>query len=108
MKAISLEDFKKLDLRVGRIVGVREHPNAEKLYILEVDFGKEKRRMVAGIKERYRKEELEGKLVVALLNLEPKEIRGVRSEGMILAAVSGKEIALVTPDREISPGSRVC
>ena len=104
---ISIEEFKKVELRVGKIVKVEDHPNADKLYILEVDLGDEKRKLVAGIKEYYKKEELVGKYVIVVSNLEPKRIRGVESQGMILAADDGEKIALLTVDREVKVGARV-
>ena len=104
---ISIEDFAKLDLRVGRITKIEDHPNAEKLYILEVDLGNEKRTLVAGIKKWYKKEELIGKYVVVLTNLEPKKIRGIESQGMILAADDGENISIITIDKEIKLGARV-
>ena len=66
---ISLEDFKKLDLRVGRILEVEEHPNAEKLYVLKVDFGSEERTIVAGLRKYYSIDELEGKQAIFAFNL---------------------------------------
>ncbi len=104
---ISIEDFNKIDMRVGRITKVLDHPNADKLYVLEIDIGDEKRVIVSGIKDWYSKEELLGKYVVVLTNLEPKKIRGIKSQGMILAAEKDGKIALLTVDREIDPGTRV-
>ena len=83
---ISIEDFKKLDIRIGKIVEVIDHPKADRLYVLRVDLGDHTRTLIAGIKPWYKKEELIGKNIVVLTNLEPKNIRGVKSEGMILAA----------------------
>ena len=81
-KGIDEED---LDIRVAEITDVKEHPLADKLYVLKIDFG-EKRTLVAGIKQFYSKEELKGKKIAVLTNLEEKEIKGVKSNGMILAA----------------------
>ena len=89
MTEIKFEDWKKLDLRVGEIKEVKDHPNADKLLILKVDIGNEARTVVAGIKKYYSKEELIGKKIILFTNLEQKELRGIRSEGMILAAVQG-------------------
>lgn len=104
---ISLEDFKKIDLRVGKIIEVKDHPNADKLYVLTVDLGNEKRNIVAGIKKYYKPEELIGKYIIVVANLEPKNIRGVISEGMLLAAQDDKEISLLTVDKEIKVGAKV-
>lgn len=104
---ISIEDFAKLDLRVGKITKVEDHPNAEKLYVLEVDLGDEKRTLVAGIKKWYKKGELLGKYVIVLTNLEPKKIRGIESQGMLLAADDGENVAILTIDKEVKLGARI-
>src|SRR3989338_8173196 len=93
---ISYQDFAKLDLRIGKILNVEEHPNADKLYILEVDLGnKDKRTIVAGLRAKYKKEELIGKKAVFVANLEPVNLRGIESDGMILAAGNADGSALV-------------
>jgi methionyl-tRNA synthetase len=106
---IKFADWQKLDLRVGKILSVENHPNAEKLYLLEVDLGTEKRKLVAGLKRHYKPEKLKGKLCVIFANLEPAVIRGVKSEGMILAAVNKDEskILILAPEKEIEPGSKI-
>jgi methionyl-tRNA synthetase len=109
MEYIKLEDFKKLKLKVGKIVEVVEHPDADKLWILKVEIGNgEIRTVVAGIKPSYpQKDYLIGKQVVILENLEPKQIRGIKSEGMILAASNGNEITILTTEKYIEPGAIV-
>ena len=104
---ITIEEFKKLNLRVARIKEIIDHPNADKLYVVRVMIGEEEREVVAGIKKGYTKEELLGKLVVVVENLEPAVIRGVESKGMILAAQDGEILAVISPDRPVSPGSLV-
>jgi methionyl-tRNA synthetase len=107
---ISLKEFQKLELRVGEIVSAERVPNADKLLKLSVDLGEETRTMVAGIALSYKPEELVGRSVVVVANLEPATIRGVRSEGMILAGwVEGDDqsIVIVTPDRPVPKGSVV-
>ena len=104
---ITIEEFKKLNLRVARIKEIIDHPNADKLYIVRVTIGEEEREVVAGIKKGYTKEELLGKLVVVVENLEPAVIRGVESKGMILAAQDGETLAVISPDRPVAPGSIV-
>lgn len=105
---ISFEDFKKLNIKIARIKEVKDHPNADKLYIIKLDIGSgEEREVVAGIKMAYNKEELTGKLVTMVENLAPATIRGVESNGMILAASDGQKMSLVCPDRDISTGSTV-
>ncbi len=101
---ISLEEFKKIDLRVGRILLAEEIPGADKLYKLTLDLGDRKAQAVAGVRAHYKPEELQGKLVAVVANLKPATIRGVRSECMILAASDGR-LALLSPDREVDPGA---
>ena len=104
---IEYADFAKLDLRVGKILEVTEHPNADKLYLLKVEIGDEIRQMVAGIKPYYEPQELEGKFIVVVLNLEPKNIRGYESCGMILAASSGGKTVLIGPYSGIDTGAKI-
>ena len=107
---ISIKDFQQVDLRVGTIASAEAVPGADKLLKLTVDIGDGQRTMVAGIAVSYRPEDLVGKSVVVVANLEPATIRGVRSEGMILAGwVDGdeKSIAIITPDRALPNGARV-
>jgi len=106
---VSFSDWEKLDLRVAKILGVEDHPRADKLYLLQVDLGSEERQLVAGLKPYYLKEDLKGKLCIVFINLEPAVIRGEKSEGMLLAAENPQEskVILITTEREIEPGSRV-
>ena len=107
---VSINDFKKIELRVGEVVSAEPVPGADKLLKLTVDIGGEQRTMVAGVALVYRPEELVGRQVVVVANLEPATIRGVRSEGMILAAwVKGddKSISIVSPDRRLPNGATV-
>ena len=76
---IKFDEWQKLDLRVAKILGVQDHPNADKLYILDIDLGTEKLTLVAGLKQKYKPEELVGKLCIVFTNLEPAMIRGVKS-----------------------------
>ena len=102
---IPFNDFKKLDIRVGRILDVNNHPKADKLLVLKIDLGDEVRTIVAGIKNYYSKKELINKKVVVFVNLEQKELRGIKSEGMILAAVKDDKVILLTPDEDIDVGA---
>jgi len=102
---ITFDDFKKLDIRVGKIVAAEKVMGTDKLLKLEIDLGVEKRQLVAGIAESYLPEQLIGREVPVLVNLEPRNIRGVESQGMVLAAsVDGKPV-LLHPDTEVPPGS---
>lgn len=103
----SLSEFQQLELRVAVILEVKPHPNADRLYVLEIQVGEERKQIVAGIRLHYSPEELVGKKVVVVNNLEPATIRGIESRGMILAANDGSKLVLVTPDRDIAPGSQV-
>ncbi len=105
---IKYDDFKSIDIRIGEITNVEEHPNADKLYLLNVNLGDiGKRQVVAKIKDEYTKDDLIGKQVVLVVNLESLEIRGKKSEGMLLAAdVNGKPILLI-PDKTTKIGAKV-
>ena len=108
MDNISFEDWQKLDIRVGTIKEVLPHPDADKLVILKIDEGKDElRQLVAGLKEYYKDEELVGKKIVFLANLEPKELRGELSQGMILAAVEGDQLAVLTIDRDVPNNAKI-
>jgi len=107
---IGYGDFSKLELRVGTIKSCENIEGKDKLYLLKIDVNEDKdRTLLAGLKPYYAKEQLEGKQVVVLVNLEPKKMAGVLSEGMILAAVSEdyKTVRLLTPDDKIDAGTRV-
>lgn len=103
----SIEDFRKLELKVAVIKEVIEHPNADKLYVITVDLGDKTKQLVAGIRLSYTKEELIGKQVVVVDNLEPAVLRGIESQGMLLAASDETGIAIVSPLREVKLGSIV-
>ncbi len=107
---ISYDDFCKLDLRVATIVEVADHPNADKLLVLQIDLGGERRQLVAGIKPFYSHEALLGKQIVVVSNLEPRKVRGMESRGMLLAASVGEDrsdVVVLTVDRQAPPGSGV-
>jgi methionyl-tRNA synthetase len=104
---VSYEDFQKLDLRVGRIVTAEPVPKANKLLKLTVDVGQEQRTVVAGIAASYRPEALVGKSIILVANLAPRTLRGVESQGMVLAAESGGQIVLASFDSPVNPGSQV-
>ncbi len=104
---IGIEDFMKVDLRVGNIVSAERVEKSEKLVKLKVDIGTETRQVVAGIGKSYTPEDLIGKTIVIVTNLKPAKLMGVESQGMLLAANSGDALTVVTFDREIKPGSRV-
>ena len=105
--AVTFEEFKKLELKVARIKEVNDHPNADKLYVLNIDFGDKTKQIVAGIKNYYTKEELVGRQIVVVDNLEPALLRGVESQAMLLAASDEKGVAIITTSREMNLGSIV-
>jgi len=107
LSMITINDFKKLDLKVAKIKDAREHPNADKLLVLTLEVGDITKEVVAGIKLHYAKEELVGKQVVVVDNLEPVNLRGVESQGMILAASDNESLSLLVPERPVKPGSQV-
>jgi methionyl-tRNA synthetase len=100
-------DADRLDVRVGRIVEVEDHPNADKLYVIKVDLGDEVRTLVAGMKANYTKEEMLGKRVAVLANLEPAKLRGVHSNGMVLAAEDARDVGLLLPPEDAPLGAQV-
>lgn len=104
---ISFEEFKKLDLRVGKILRAEKIEGADKLLRLEVDLGVEVRQIVAGIAEYYAPEALLGKEIPILANLEPRVLKGVESQGMLLAADDAGAPVLLSPDRDVPPGSMI-
>ena len=107
MPEITLEQFQQVELRVGTIINAEAHPNADRLLVLQVDVGGQTRQFVAGIKGPYQAAELVGKQLVVVPNLKPATLRGVESQGMVLAAQDGTALALLTLDRPIQAGSLV-
>jgi len=109
MDKISFKEFQKIDLRVGKITKIKPHPDAEKLYILLVDLGEGEHdvQLVAGLKPYYKEEELLGKQIVVVRNLEPAVLRGVESQGMLLAAEFKGKVILLSPEKEIETGAKI-
>lgn len=108
---VSFDDFLKLDLRVGKITEIKDHPNADKLLVLSVDVGDEQRTLVAGLKPYCSPEELLGKEVIVVMNLEPRKVRGVESRGMLLAAGyeqdGQQQVTILTTDGPVPPGASI-
>jgi methionyl-tRNA synthetase len=106
-KQISIDQFFELDLRVARILGAERVPDTDKLLRLTVDVGQEQRQLVAGIAQAYEVDALIGKSIVIVANLQPARIRGVESNGMLLAADLGGRPIVATFEEEVPPGTRV-
>jgi len=104
---ISIEEFGKIELRVATIKAVEPHPNADRLFVLKIDLGTEERQLVAGIRAHYAPEELVGKQIVVVANLQPATLRGVESQGMLLAASDGEKVIVLSPEKPIAPGAQV-
>lgn len=106
---IEFADFQKVEMKTGRVLKVENHPNADRLYVVTLDMGAgETRTVVAGIRAFYTPEQLVGKTVVVAANLAPRPLRGVESNGMILAVHDGEKVKVLTVDGgEAAPGIRV-
>ena len=108
---ISYDELAKLDLRVAKVIEAENHPNADKLICLKIDLGGEERQIIAGVRGYYEPGELVGKQIVVVANLAPRKMRGLESQGMLLAGhsedESGSSLVLISPERPIGPGAEV-
>jgi methionyl-tRNA synthetase len=107
---VTMKEFERLELKVGEILAVQEVTGSDKLYALQVDIGGKQIQLIAGIRKQYTPKELNGKKIVVVANLAPIKIRGVESQGMLLAAVepgNDGKITLLTVDRDVQVGSDV-
>ncbi|MEK6760670.1 MAG: methionine--tRNA ligase subunit beta [Nanoarchaeota archaeon] len=111
MEQVDYSDWEKLDLRVGKILKIEDIEGADKLYKIQVDLGKElgKRTLCAGIKKYYSKEDLKGKKIIVFANLKPRMLRGIESQGMLLAASDkdDEKVVLISPESDIEVGSKI-
>jgi methionyl-tRNA synthetase len=110
MERISYDDFKKLDLRIGHVIAASDIEGADRLILLEVDIGEEKARtIIAGMKAYYRPEDMVGRKIVVLTNLEPRKMRGILSDGMLLAAstLNFEQVKLLSVDGDMPPGAKI-
>jgi len=107
MEDINFDDFQRIDLRVAKVIAAEKIEDSEKLLKLEIDLGKEKRQLVAGIGQFYSPEELMRREIVVVANLEWKKIKGVESQGMLIAADIGGKPVLLKPDEEVPPGTKI-
>jgi len=104
---ITFDEFKKMELRIAEVKSAEPHPNADKLIVMKIDVGGEEKQIVAAIRKDYPAEELVGRKIVVVNNLAPATIRGVESQGMLLAATEGDRVVLIVPDKDIKAGSPV-
>jgi methionine--tRNA ligase beta chain len=107
MLMISIDDFRKVELKVATVKSAEPHPNADKLIVLQVDLGSEQRQICAGIRNHYTPEELVGKQVVVVANLETAKLRGLESQGMLLAASDDGRVIILTPEKPVLAGAQV-
>lgn len=105
MNKISFNEFKKIEIKIGKILSVEKIPEANKLYKIMVEVGNEKKQCVAGLAGHYKIDELESKLVVVVTNLEIKKMFGLESQVMLLAAVNDSQVSLVHPGKELPTGT---
>ena len=108
---ITFNDFLKLDLRVAKVVEVADHPNADKLLVLKIDLDGERRQLSAGLKGYYAPEALLGKNLIVVTNIQPRKMRGLESQGMLLAATceegDERKVVILTTDADVPAGSLV-
>lgn len=105
---ITFDDFKKVELRIGKVLEAEDVTTSEKLLKLKVDIGGgQTRQLIAGIKKQYQGAELVGKLVVVAANLEPRQVMGIESQGMVLCATGEAGPVILQPNRDVPPGSEV-
>ena len=104
---ISIDEFRKVELKVATIKSAEPHPNADKLMVLQIDLGAEQRQICAGIRNQYAPEELVGKQIIVVANLETAKLRGLESQGMLLAASDEDRIIILTPEKPVQAGSKV-
>ena len=106
-KMITIDDFKKVELKTARVLSAEKVEGADKLLKMQIQVGKETRQLVAGIAQQYKPEELIDKTIVIVANLQPAKIRGIESQGMLLAAIDGDNLAVITSDKPIADGKEV-
>ena len=104
---ISIDEFRKIELKVATIKSAEAHPNADKLMVLQIDLGGEQRQICAGIRNSYTAEELVGKQIIVVANLETAKLRGMESQGMLLAASDDGRVIIMTPEKSVQAGAQV-
>jgi methionine--tRNA ligase beta chain len=104
---ITIDDFRKVELRVATIKSAEPRPNADRLIVLRVDLGEEERQICAGIRSHYAPEDLIGKQIVVVANLETAKLRGLESQGMLLAASDDGRVIILTPEKPVQAGAKI-
>ena len=104
---ISIDDFRRVELKIATVKSAELHPNADKLMVLQIDLGAEQRQICAGIRNHYTPEELVGKQVVVVANLETAKLRGLESQGMLLAVSDEGRVIILTPEKSVLAGAKV-
>ena len=107
VEQIGIEDFTKVELKVGTILSAEKHPKADRLLVEQIDLGNETRQIVSGIAANYKPEEVVGKKVIVVTNLKPVKLRGVESQGMILCASNDQDLDIVTILKDLPNGTKV-
>jgi len=101
---ITIEDFQKLDIRIGKVLSAEKVKGADKLIKLEIDFGAEKRQVVTGMAEFFAPDYFVGKQIPVIVNLEPRTLKGIESQGMVLSVNTGEELVFLQPEKEVPLG----
>lgn len=104
---VTFDEFKRIDIRIGKVVEVSRVPNSARLMKLSLDIGGIRKQCIAGIGAKYEPDNLKDKMIAVVMNLKPRPIMGLMSEVMLLAAADGPELSVLTPDRPVSSGSKV-
>jgi methionine--tRNA ligase beta chain len=104
---ITIDDFRKVELRTAKVLACDPHPNADRLYVLRLDVGGTERQIVSGIRQHYQPEELVGKTIILAANLEPADLRGVTSHGMLLAVRDGEKVVVLSTEKPVPSGLAV-
>jgi methionyl-tRNA synthetase len=107
-ETVSIDEFKRIDIRIATVKSVDPHPNADRLYIVKLDLGPDgEKQSCAGLRAHYRPEELVGRKVAVVFNLAPARMRGEISETMMLAGQDGDVVSVLSPEKDLAPGSKV-
>src|SRR5262245_42672357 len=101
---ITIADFTKVELQTAKILEAKPHPNADKLLVLQVEVGDQRKQICAGIKQHYTPEDLVGKTIIVVNNLQTAMLRGEESQGMLLAASDENDVVLLRPERDMASG----